>query len=57
MCFFILRMRLRVHQAPGFPCALFFGRDNVHASLGRFPRRGNELLCAVSASSFETALI
>jgi len=33
---FCLRARLRVHRAPGFPCALcFLWRDELLAQLGR----------------------
>ena len=35
VCFFISHARLRVRRAPGFPCALFYQRDKVSASLGR----------------------
>src|SRR5438477_6312297 len=36
VCFFILHARLRVHRAPGIPCALCLSRANVHANLGRY---------------------
>jgi hypothetical protein len=31
VCFFTLHARLRVHWAPGFPCALCLSRDKLHA--------------------------
>jgi hypothetical protein len=41
VCFFHLHTRLRVHLAPGFPCALFFSGRMVTAQLGRYPSREN----------------
>jgi hypothetical protein len=35
VCFLISHARLRVRRAPGFPCALFYQRDKMSASLGR----------------------
>src|SRR5260370_36294625 len=31
--------RLRVHRAPGFPCALLIPEGSLHKQLGRDPRR------------------
>src|SRR5213595_3282992 len=36
VCFFILHARLRVHRAPGIPCALCFRGTRFRAQLGRF---------------------
>jgi hypothetical protein len=35
VCFFHLHARLRVHWAPGIPCALYFGEAKQFAQLGR----------------------
>jgi len=37
MCFFNLHVRLRVHRAPGIPCALF-SRVTLSAQLARYRR-------------------
>src|SRR5882672_4237431 len=37
--FYFFHARLRVHWAPGFPCALFLSRANVRAKLGRIASR------------------
>jgi hypothetical protein len=34
-----------VQPAPGFPCALCFQREEVHAQFGRYPRRENADAC------------
>src|SRR5260370_23711935 len=40
VCFFISHARLRVHRAPGIPCALYFRRgETVFAKLGRLEPR------------------
>src|SRR6266403_2605086 len=40
VCFFILHARLRVHRAPGIPCALYFrrGRNNFAKLVHSAPR-------------------
>jgi hypothetical protein len=54
---FILHARLRVHRTPGIPCALCYRRDNVHAPLGRNPRRENAGVCRLmSCLKFESEL-
>jgi hypothetical protein len=47
--FFILRSRLRVQRASGFPAPSIVSRDNVLASLGRNLRRGNADACQLFA--------
>jgi hypothetical protein len=42
---------LRVHPAPGFPCALSSGRDNEFAKTQANPRRENESVCLPSYSA------
>src|SRR6266404_611445 len=42
---FILRARLRVHRAPGIPCALCFEGREIHARLGRIASRDREGMC------------
>ena len=39
VCFSFLHTRLRVHQTPGFPCALHFGVADLCARLGRIVSR------------------
>src|SRR6476660_5233954 len=40
VCFFISHARLRVHRAPGIPCALYcWERRNSFANLGPIPPR------------------
>ena len=39
VCFFILHARLRVHRAPGIPCAPIFSGRKIHAQLGRIASR------------------
>ena len=51
VCFFISHARLRVHWAPGFPCALCFLRDKVRAQLGRYSRREKAELYPVVIAS------
>jgi hypothetical protein len=41
VCFIISHARLRMHWAPGFPCALCLLRDSFLAKLGRYLRREN----------------
>jgi len=46
VCFFISHARLRVQAAhPAFPAPSIFERRQIHASLGRFPRRENAEVC------------
>src|SRR5258708_37695854 len=40
VCFFISHARLRVHRAPGIPCALRFQGRELHAQLGRIHAAG-----------------
>src|SRR5438105_15814966 len=43
-CAFLLRARLRVQPAPGFPCALYFLGRMILERLGRNPRCGSAKL-------------
>jgi len=45
VCFFISHARLRVHRAPGFPCALCFSRGGTTCRTRAQTRRGNVDVC------------
>src|SRR6266404_9516863 len=52
VCFVLIsHARLRVHQAPGIPCALCFLRANGFAKLGRIAPRGRGSMLVVIARS------
>jgi hypothetical protein len=46
VCFFILHARLRVHQAPGIPCSLYF-RGVAVGKARAFSRRENAEVCVL----------
>jgi hypothetical protein len=50
VCFFILHARLRVHCAPGIPCALWFQKAGLAWQNSDASRRGNAKLRRMNAN-------
>ena len=55
VCFIISHARLRVHRAPGFPCALCFQRGKQLSNLGRAAPRGGGSVSVFDAGNWHRA--